>query len=196
MAMTSRVKAAPRRGHSLPEVTGTSSVRRDRWRDGGVDQVPVASSPGQLWLCGKHAVGADPEAALARIGGDGTIVCLNQRGELEDRYPEYVAWLQEHDGARALWFPVPDLHAPALDELRPLLDEIGKRLADGGHVLVHCGAGIGRAGTVAVCLLMEHGAGRDEALALVARHRPMAGPEVGAQRELVDELDAVLNAAP
>ena len=66
------------------------------------------------------------------------------------------------------------------------------RLAAGGHVLVHCGAGIGRAGTLAVCVLMEHGVGRDDALALVARHRPMAGPEVGAQRELVDELAAAL----
>ena len=177
---------------SLRAVTGHSTVRRDRWRDGGLDQVPVVDSPGQLWLCGKHAVGADPEAALARIGGVGTIVCLNQRAELEDRYPEYVAWLQEHVGGRALWFPIPDLHAPELADLRPLLAEIAGRLADGGHVLVHCGAGIGRAGTLAVCLLMEHGVGRDDALDLVARHRPMAGPEVGAQRELVDELAAAL----
>jgi hypothetical protein len=174
-------------------VTGTTSARRDRWRDGGLDQVPVADSPGELWLCGKHAVGADPEAALARIGGRGTIVCLNPRGELEDRYSNYVAWLREHSGGRALWFPIPDLHAPPLDDLRPLLAEIGTRLADGGHVLVHCGAGIGRAGTVAVCLLMEHGVGREDALAIVARHRPMAGPEVGAQRELVDELASTLS---
>lgn len=175
-------------------MTATTSARRERWRDGGLDQVPVAGSPGQLWLCGKHAVGAGADAALGRIGGDGTIVCLNQRHELEDRYPGYVAWLQEHVGVRALWFPIPDLHAPPLGELRPLLDGIGRRLAAGGHVLVHCGAGIGRAGTVAVCLLMEHGVARDEALALVARHRPMAGPEVGAQRQLVDELAAALTA--
>jgi len=154
----------------------------------------VPASPGQLWLCGKHVVGADPDAALARIGGTGTIVCLNQRAELEDRYPDYVAWLREHLGGRALWFPIPDLHAPPLDALRPLLGEIGTRLAAGDHVLVHCGAGIGRAGTVAVCLLMEHGVERDDALGLVARHRPMAGPEVGAQREIVDELAAVLGA--
>jgi protein-tyrosine phosphatase len=193
MAMTCRVNEP---GRNLAAVTATTSARRDRWRDGGLDQVPVPGAAGQLWLCGKHAVGADADAALGRIGGDGTVVCLNQRHELEDRYPQYVEWLQQHVGDRALWFPIPDLHAPSLVDLRPLLDEIRQRLVAGGHVLVHCGAGIGRAGTVAVCLLMDHGVERDEALALVARHRPMAGPEVGAQRELVDELAFVLSASP
>ena len=209
-------------------MTSHHGVRRDRWRDGGLDRVPVPAVPGQLWLCGKHVVGADPEAALRRIGAtqqscesggraplrggggelgrrdeqrgcesstsvDGTIVCLNQPGELADRYPAYVDWLRRHDGGRALWFPIPDLHAPALDDLRPLLDDIGRRLAAGGHVLVHCGAGVGRAGTVAVCVLLQHGLGREEALAHVADHRPMAGPEVGAQRDLVEQLAASLS---
>ena len=156
--------------------------------------MPVADSPGELWLCGKHVVGADPHGALGRIGEPATIVCLNQRDELEDRYPDYVAWLRANDGVAALWFPIPDLHAPSLDRLHPLLAEIGERLAGGGHVLVHCGAGIGRAGTVAVCVLMQHGQSRTEALAHVAEHRPMAGPEVGAQRDLVDELAATLGA--
>jgi hypothetical protein len=182
----------PANARSLAGVTSHPGVRRERWRDGGLDRVPVEGVPGQLWLCGKHAVGADPEAALRRIGAPGSIVCLNQRGELEDRYPDYVEWLRDHEGGRALWFPIPDLHAPALDDLRPLLAEIGRRLAAGQHLLVHCGAGIGRAGTVAVCVLLQHGYGRDEALAHVADHRPMAGPEVGAQRELVAALAATL----
>jgi len=169
-----------------------SEAMRRRWLDGGLDRVPVADSPGELWLCGKHVVGADPEAALERIGGRPTMVCLNQRSELEDRYPGYVAWLQEHDGGRAMWFPIPDLHAPSLASIRPFLDRAVHRLDAGEHLLVHCGAGVGRAGTVAVCLLMLHGLGRDDALALVAAHRPMAGPEVGAQRELVDALAATL----
>ena len=169
-----------------------SEAMRRRWLDGGLDRVPIADSPGELWLCGKHVVGADPEAALERIGGRPTMVCLNQRSELEDRYPDYVVWLQEHDGGRAMWFPIPDLHAPSLGSIRPFLDRAVQRLDGGEHLLVHCGAGVGRAGTVAVCLLMLHGLGRDDALALVAAHRPMAGPEVGAQRELVDALAATL----
>ena len=136
-----------------------------------------------------------PGSGAGAVGAPATLVCLNQRDELVDRYPDYVEWLVAEAGERAVWFPVPDLHAPPLDALLPLLAEIRRRLDEGGHVLVHCGAGIGRAGTVAVCVLMQHGLGRDEALAVVAAHRPMAGPEVGAQRDLVDELAAAL-AAP
>ena len=91
-----------------------------------------------------------------------------------------------------MWFPIPTSTPRAWRSIRPFLDRAVQRLDGGEHLLVHCGAGVGRAGTVAVCLLMLHGLGRDDALALVAAHRPMAGPEVGAQRELVDALAATL----
>jgi protein-tyrosine phosphatase len=58
-------------------------------------------------------------------------------------------------------------------------------------VLLHCGAGIGRAGTVAAGLLMALGTPMDAALATVAAHRPMAGPEAGGQVELLEALDAL-----
>jgi protein-tyrosine phosphatase len=160
-----------------------------RSRDGGIDAIPLPRPNGALWLCGKHVTGPDPEAALARVGAT-TIVCLNERHELEDRYPEYVAWLAAHRGERAVWFPIPDLHAPAVEVVMPLLDELRRRLDDGERLLMHCGAGIGRAGTIAACLLMAMDVDADDALAVVADHRPMAGPEAGAQRELIEALAA------
>ena len=60
----------------------------ERSRTGGIDEVPVPG-PGRVWLCGKHFIGPDPEVALERTGA-AVVVCLNERGELEDRYPEYV----------------------------------------------------------------------------------------------------------
>jgi hypothetical protein len=152
--------------------------------DGGIDEIPLPRVSGRLWLCGKHAVGPDPIAALERAGAD-TIVCLNEVDELGDRYPEYVAWLRRETAERHIWFPVPDLHAPPLADVLPLLDELHQRLDAGGALLVHCGAGIGRAGTVATLVLVGLGMGEEEALAHVAAHRPMAGPEAGSQRELV-----------
>ncbi|MDY7102483.1 MAG: hypothetical protein S0880_14980 [Actinomycetota bacterium] len=164
-----------------------------RARDGGIDEIPLPAVDGRLWLCGKHVVGPDPDAALAEVGAD-VVVCLSQRHELEDRYPGYVPWLREHASGRALWWPVPDLSAPPLDDITPLFDELLGHLDGGRGLIVHCGAGIGRAGTVATCLLLHLGSGLDDALGAVARHRPMAGPESGAQTELVDALAARLAA--
>lgn len=149
--------------------------------------------PGGLWLCGKHVVGPDPESALARVDAT-TVVCLTERHELDDRYPQYVDWLSRHAGQRAVWFPIADLHAPSVETVRPLLDELVRRLTGGRRLLMHCAAGIGRAGTIAACTLMLLGAGRDEALDTVAASRPSAGPEVGTQRELVDALAVSLMA--
>jgi protein-tyrosine phosphatase len=157
--------------------------------DGGIDVVPLPRGAGVLSLCGKHVVGPDPVAALARADAT-TVVCLVEAHELDDRYPAYLAWLHEHRGHDAVWFPIHDLHAPALDRALPFLHELLTRLDRGEHLLMHCGAGIGRAGTMATCLLVERGMSADEALALVAASRPMAGPEVGTQLELVRALEA------
>lgn len=158
-----------------------------RARDGGVDEVPLVGVPGRLWLCGKHAVGPDPEAALARCGAD-VVVCLNELGELSSRYPGYVEWLKANQPDRAVWFPVPDLHVPDVDQLLGLLDDLHARLAAGRGLLVHCGAGIGRAGTVATALLMGLGRDLDAALAQVAASRPMAGPQTAEQELLLTHL--------
>jgi protein-tyrosine phosphatase len=161
----------------------------ERARNGGVDEVPVPG-PGRLWLCGKHFVGPDPEEALARTGA-ASIVCLNERGELAARYPGYVAWLEANAPSRATWFPVPDLHAPAVEAVAPLLDALAARLADGEGVLVHCGAGVGRAGTIAAAVLMRLGVPRADALARVAASRPTAGPQAAVQDELLAALEVV-----
>jgi protein-tyrosine phosphatase len=160
--------------------------RAERSRNGGADRIPLPSGvAGGLWLCGKHFIGPDVDEALRKTGAT-TVVCLNQPGEIEDRYPEYVAWLRSHE--RAVWFPVPDLHAPDVDAAVVFVDGLVARLHAGEVLLVHCGAGIGRAGTTAAAILMHLGASMDDAIATVAANRPMAGPEAGAQLDLLREL--------
>lgn len=161
--------------------------RAERSRNGGADRVPLPGEVGGLWLCGKHFIGPDPEVALAKTGAT-TVVCLSQAPELADRYPEYMRWLAEHAPERAMWFPVPDLHAPEVDIARSIVRQLRDRVDAGEVLLVHCGAGIGRAGTMAAALLMSFGTGVDDAVATVAAHRPMAGPEAGAQRDLLEAL--------
>jgi hypothetical protein len=159
-----------------------------RQRDGGIDRIPLPGDvPGALWLCGKHAVGPDHSSAVAEVGGRAIIVCLTEAHELDDRYPDYLRWLRRPD-AEALWWPIHDLHAPTLDRMLPFVDDLVARLRRGDDLLIHCAAGIGRSGTTAVCVLLRLGADLEDALVTVSHHRPAAGPEVGAQRALVERV--------
>jgi protein-tyrosine phosphatase len=172
-----------------------SSWPSGRSLHGGVDEIPLpAGVGGRLWLCGKQFIAPDPEAALAEVEAT-TAVCLNEAAELVERYPDYVEWLDTHQPDRALWWPIPDLGAPDVDGALDLLGQLRSRLAAGETLLVHCGAGIGRAGTIAAGLLITLGYTPDEAIAVVAAHRPMAGPEAGSQSELLDQLSVRLSPA-
>jgi len=166
----------------------TIDWRAERSRNGGADPVPLPDGvAGGLWLCGKHFIGPDAEEAFRKTGAT-TAVCLSESAELADRYPGYVEWLHDNQPARAVWFPVPDLHAPSHDAAAAFLDGLVARVRRGEVLLVHCGAGIGRAGTMAAALLVRLGATVDDAIATVAASRPMAGPEAGAQKEFLYSL--------
>jgi protein-tyrosine phosphatase len=156
----------------------------ERGRDGGIDTVPLPCTAGGLSLCGKHAIAPDVHAAMARCGAT-TVVCLVELREVEGHWPAYAEWVRSNDRGTAVWFPIHDLNAPPLETTLALLDELHSRVQRGEHLLMHCAAGIGRAGTLAACLLVHLGSSVDDALALVRASRPMAGPEVGPQLELV-----------
>lgn len=158
--------------------------------DGGIHEIPLPDGvPGRMHLCGKHHIAPDVQAVLERTGAT-TVVCLTQRHELEVRFPAYVEWLTSHAGGSAIWFPVHDLSAPQLDAARVLFADLARRLVAGEGVIVHCAAGIGRAGTTAIGVLMQLGVPLDDARVHVRAHRPMAGPEAGSQLELLEALAA------
>jgi protein-tyrosine phosphatase len=155
--------------------------------DGGIHEIPLPGVSGRLWLCGKHYVAPDVEHVREQHNID-KVVCLVRPRELHDRYPHYAQWLNDNAGRAGVWFPIDDLSYPPLEECAEFVEGLVNDLRNSANLLVHCAAGIGRAGTTAVAICMLLGMQTDVALTHVRNHRPMAGPEAGTQDEFIQLL--------
>lgn len=154
--------------------------------------MPIDGVPGALVLAGLDAVGPDAAALLDHVGAE-TLVCLQTDAEIERRYPSYLRWLTEPDPHEALRLPIEDHLVPADGPMLSLIEAIVDRLERGEGVVVHCGAGWGRAGLVGALVLVAHGATVEESLDRVRAARPAAGPQSGDQHQQLARLAPRLN---
>lgn len=159
--------------------------------DGGIHEIPLPRA-GRLWLCGKHYIAPRHDQVIEQFSLD-HVVCLVERTELAHRYDPYLEWLGTNHGGRATWNPLHDLSYPDLDDAMRMLGPLHEMLMRGDRLVVHCAAGIGRAGTTAVALAMLQGIDASDAMKLVRMHRPLAGPESGPQLEFITQLRDELN---
>jgi protein-tyrosine phosphatase len=83
------------------------------------------------------------------------VVCLASPDEIRQRSPAYAAVLDGTVPWEHIAFPISNLATPDDLSLEPVSREIVKRLRKGKNVLIHCDSGIGRAGTVAVAVLLN-----------------------------------------
>lgn len=119
------------------------------------------------------------DRALAELGRRGvkTVVNLHRR-------PHDPSRLGRH-GLSGVHLPTGDFGAPSQEQLSRGVDAISGARAAGG-VVVHCGGGLGRTGTLLACYLVhEKGIGAEEAIGRVRRLRP-GSVETNAQAGAVE----------
>jgi hypothetical protein len=154
-----------------------------------VDFVPGEAHglPGRLGLtfapgkCGKGVYAVwdrDLAKDLARLRdayGARVLVTLIEEFEMNAASIPNLRAAVKRAGMTSLWFPIPDVSTPGSPEDPvPLVREIHARMAAGDTVVLHCMGGLGRAGTIAACVLAARGVEPPRAVEIVRAARPGA----------------------
>jgi atypical dual specificity phosphatase len=115
-------------------------------------------------LAGMARPGSPEELAWLRAQGIELLVSLT-----DDPPPR--RWINEA-GLFSLHVPVIDMTAPTMEQLEQILSAMQRAHEKNLGVGVHCGAGLGRTGTVLACYFVSKGMTAKNAVARVRRLRP------------------------
>lgn len=143
-------------------------------------RIGLTAFPGRWRLFG--SIGAEPDGVLydlewIRGWGAGLLISLVEDEEFRFLGVDDMKALTARAGLDWLHLPIPDFRAPgpefeaAWQRHRP---DIHRRLANNEAIAIHCLAGLGRTGTLAARVLIEHGQAPQAAIDSVRLARPGA----------------------
>lgn len=114
------------------------------------------------------------------------VVCLTPLDEVREKSPDYYHLITSGTFSGYLeHFPIPDYGIPEEQENFLLLSKkMAGFLKTGDNIVIHCNAGIGRTGSLAMVILMTLGMERIDAAAAVRDAHSQ--PEGISQRGLID----------
>jgi len=116
-----------------------------------------------------HVGGQYRRRGWPRLASRGVTAVVNMRIEFDDNDAGIAP-------ERYLYLPTVNNETPTLEQLHTGVTFIAEEIAGGGGVYVHCGAGIGRAATMAAAYLVSTGLMPDYAWVRIREVRPFIRP--------------------
>jgi protein-tyrosine phosphatase len=124
--------------------------------------------------------------------GISTVVSLTSNQEIKEKSPDFSRAINSNAfKTRRISFPIQDFGIPSdRNSFLELSTDLAKSLSNGENILIHCGAGIGRTGTLAISVLMSIGIDPNKASQLVGSAG--SGPETSDQEDLLNWIKTEL----
>lgn len=119
-----------------------------------------------------------------RDHGIGAIVSLDEIGLPLHLIADY--------GFHYLHLAMPDFGVPTPGQAEQFVEFVRREFANSNAVVVHCGAGYGRTGTMLACFLVSEGKSPQEAVSIVRKSRP-GSVETFEQEDFVFQFAAILD---
>lgn len=155
-------------------------------------RIGMTACPGRWRLFGAVGIegnGLERDLATIRAWGATALISLVEQDELEFLGIATIGKQAQHVALDWYHLPIADFRAPG-PAFEQSWDECGQiilaRLLQGGRIMIHCLAGLGRTGTIAARILIELGSAPRAAIAHVREARPGAIQNPEQERYLLE----------